>query len=159
MPVTGFICLARRLYSACIIFKEVEGHGEVSVFTWAGPFNERSHSKQRKSRELYLLFPLQMKEWASSGSVDGTDFWRGAWRGEVGGCFWVNWSAILPFWSLTDRRALAVGRQPCSGAWVVVTSLCTQQSKSHSHVCANSPAKERGLLSPVQSTTRRESSL
>lgn len=42
-----------------------------------GLLNEHSHSKQGKSRELYLLFPLQMKEWSPSESMDGMGFQRG----------------------------------------------------------------------------------
>ena len=93
--------------------------------------------------------------------MDGMGFQRHvrtARRGEE--LFLGELASHASFWSLTGRRTLAAGRQPCSGAQVIITPLSTQQSKSHSHISANSfysPAKEWGCS--AQSRTRRDPSL
>lgn len=60
VPLTGSVCLARRLHSAYSSFREIEGHGEVSVYLSRDLSKEHSHYMsivQRKAKKLYLLFP------------------------------------------------------------------------------------------------------
>lgn len=162
MPLTVCICLARRLHSACSIFREVRGHGEVSVFIWVGacPMNTLVTCPECKEK-LESCICFSHHRWGSgnqqllpSESMDGMGFQRGVCAARRGKELFLGEPANhAPFWSLTGRRALAAGRQPCSRARVTITPRCTQQSKSHSHICANSfnsPVKEWGLLSPVQ---------
>lgn len=75
--------------------------------------------------------------------------------GEVRSYFWANWPAMLPFEASLAGRLWQLEGSHAVG--LIITPLFTQQSKSHSHSCANSfypPAKEWGLLSPGQDKKR-----
>lgn len=139
----------------------MEGPGEVSVYLSRGLPSEDTHYVSivhRRARDLYLLFPPQVRGWYAAVTAWWEYGWNGlctARRGEE--LLLGKLASCAPFWSLAGRTAWAAGRQPCSGARVVITPLSVQQSRSHSHICANSSysqAKGWRLLSPVQDKKR-----
>lgn len=110
-----------------------------------------SHQRWGKQNNQQLL---------PSNTVDRMSFWRGfctARRGEE-----LLLGALAshdPFWSIFGISALA-GKQPCSGACMIITPLSTLQRKSHCHICANSSKQQQNIQdrSPLF-RTRTEPSL
>lgn len=78
-------------------------------------------------------------------------FEEGRW-GAISGWTGQPYSLLKPHWQKGFGSGKATMQWGMNGSHI----SSTQQSKSHSHVCANSPAKEWGLLSPAQPSPQQE---